>query len=120
MVCVETGTRHGTYALRDRGSAVLPEDHRASADAMLEQLLADLGGADAIPALKKELAHEARSLRLMSNLLAAHLESVGLVSRGKRVRSALDKWLSVHDRFVRVCAQLGLERTARQAPSLAE
>jgi hypothetical protein len=110
---------HGLYSYRDHGDRAIPADLRMSADEMLAGLIADKGGAENLTTLKREYAQQARTFHVMMDIIGNHLVRNGLTSKTGRVRSAVTKYLEIFDRFDKVAQRLGLEREARQVPSLA-
>lgn len=111
---------HGMYSFRDRGDRAVPTDLRTSADDMLAGIVADKGGAEAMTTLKREYAQQVRTLRVMLDLIGNYLVRNGLTTPRGRIRSAVNKYLEVFDRFDKAAMRLGLEREARQVPSLAD
>jgi len=109
---------HGMYSFRDRGDRAVPADLRTSADDMLAGILADKGGAENLTTLKREYAQQARTLRVMLDLIGNYLVRNGITTPRGNVRSAVNKYLEVFDRFDKAATRLGLEREARQVPSL--
>jgi hypothetical protein len=109
---------HGAYSFRDRGDRAIPVDLRTSADEMLAGIIADKGGPGNMTTLKREYAQQVRTFRVMLDLIGNHIVRNGLITPGSRVRSAVNKYLEVFDRFDKAAQRLGLEREARQVPSL--
>lgn len=110
---------HGVRGFETRGEATLPSDVRTSADEMYADLISDLGGPEQLTALKRELAAQGKTCRVIMDLITRELVRKGVVTPRGRVRSAVTAYMGVLDRFLKVCDRLGLEREARQLPSLA-
>ena len=113
--------RHGLYS-RQMREALLPEQAEARA-ALAEQRKAiedDLGGADALSALTRDLVGRYVELRLVCEFLAHQLATVGPLTGKGRQRAALTAYLAVVDRLNRLAVSLGLERKAKRVPTLAE
>jgi hypothetical protein len=111
---------HGAYSFRDRGERTVPADFRTSADDMLAGIIADKGGAENLTTLKREYAQQVRNLRVMLDLIGNYLVRNGLTTPRGRVRTAVNKYLEVFDRFDKAAQRLGLERDARPVPTLNE
>ena len=111
---------HGAYSFRDQGDRVVPADLRTSADDMLAGIIADKGGTENLTTLKREYAQQVRTLRVMLDLIGNYFVRNGLTTPRGRIRSAVNKYLEVFDRFDKAAQRLGLEREARQVPSLAD
>jgi hypothetical protein len=109
---------HGAYSFRDRGDAAISDDLRISADDLLAGVLADKGGAENCPTLLREYIRQTRNLRVVLDLLNRDMVENGLFTQKRRVRSTFSKWLETLDRFDRFATKIGLEREARQVPSL--
>lgn len=109
---------HGLYSFRDQGDRAIPADLRMSADEMLAGILADKGGAENLTTLKRGYAQQARTFHVMMDLVGNELVRNGLTTKSGRVRSAVTKYLEIFDRFDKCAQRLGLEREARQVPSL--
>jgi hypothetical protein len=113
--------RHGLYSRQVR-EALLPEQAEARA-AIAEQRRAieeDLGGAESLSAITRDLIGRYVELRLIADFLAHQLAAVGPLTGKGRTRSALVAWLGVVDRQQKLAIALGLERKAKRVPSLAE
>ena len=111
---------HGAYSFRDRGDAAIPADRRKTADDMIAGIVADKGGEANLSTLKHEYIQQARTLRVMLDLIGNYLVQNGLTTPRGRIRSAVNKYLEVFDRFDKAAQRIGLEREARQIPSLRE
>lgn len=109
---------HGGYSFRDRGDRAIPANLRTSADDMLAGIIADKGGTENLTTLKREYAQQVRTLRVMLDLIGNYLVRNGLTTPRGRIRSAVNKYLEVFDRFDKAAQRIGLEREARQVPSL--
>jgi hypothetical protein len=98
----------GQEALR----AVLAE-HRS-------ELLADLGGDDAVGVVLRDAVDRYLRLSVLASTLEARIEREGVLTAKGRTRASVTLYLSVVDRLMKLSQQLGFERRAKQAPSLAE
>lgn len=113
--------RHGLYSRQVR-EALLPEQAEARA-ALAEQRRAiedDLGGADGLSQVTRDLIGRYCELRLIADFLAHQLATVGPLTGKGRTRAATTAYLAVVDRQNRLALTLGLERKAKRVPSLAE
>ncbi len=109
---------HGMYSFRDRGNAAISDDLRISADDMAARILADKGGIENCSTLLREYIQQTRNVRVVLDLLSRDMVENGLFTRSKRVRNVFQRWLETLDRFDRFATKVGLEREARQVPSL--
>jgi hypothetical protein len=109
---------HGAYSFRDRGDASLPPDLRISADDMAGRVIADKGGIENCSTLLREYIQQTRNIRVVLDLLSRDMVENGLFTQKKRVRNVFLRWLETLDRFDRFATKVGLDREARQVPSL--
>jgi hypothetical protein len=95
-----------------------PADVVERADALLEGLVADLGGEDEMTALERAAASKLRAVEILfeNNIRVFVAEAPG----SKLGQRAHDNALSAIDRFVRLAGLLGTKRRARQVGNLAE
>ncbi|MGE0363251.1 MAG: hypothetical protein AB7H93_13325 [Vicinamibacterales bacterium] len=113
--------RHGLYSRQVR-EALLPEQAEVRA-ALAEQRKAiedDLGGADALSQMTRDLIGRYVELRLVGDFLAHQLATVGPLTGKGRTRAATSAWLAVVDRQNKLALTLGLERRTKRIPTLTE
>ncbi len=75
-------------AFQTRGEVTLPIDVRTTADEMHAALVSDLGGAQNLTALKRELAAQGRTCRIILDLITRHLVETGVTTKRKLPRQA--------------------------------
>ncbi|MGE0361461.1 MAG: hypothetical protein AB7H93_12160 [Vicinamibacterales bacterium] len=104
---------HGAYS-RQVAGGLLPE--QAELVAMLaekrEAIEQDLGGADALTELQRDLIERYTQLELIAHRLAEVVVAAPLTAKGAK-RAALSAFLAVTDRQQRLAMTLGLERRSR-------
>lgn len=113
--------RHGLYSRQVR-EALLPEQAEARA-ALAEQRKAiedDLGGADALSTLTRDLIGRYVELRATADFIGQQLAVVGPMTGKGRTRALLSAFLSVVDRLNRLALSLGLERRQKRIDTIAD
>ena len=115
------GLKHGGRSIRVKG-ALLREQAETLARLAdrryaIEQ---DLGGADALSEISRDLLARYVETSVVAEFLAGVLVGSGPLTPRGRTRSALSAYLQVIDRQHRLAGGLGLERRAKRVPSLAE
>lgn len=104
---------HGGYS-RQVAGGLLPE--QAELVAMLSEKRAaieqDLGGADALTELQRDLIARYVQMELVAERLASTVVAAPLTAKGAK-RAALSAFLAVTDRQQRLAMTLGLERRSR-------
>lgn len=83
-------------------------------------LVADYGGPEGLSTAERSLVLELARLELLTEAAGDQLVQSGLHTSKGRVRSAASLWLSLLDRQARLAGQLGLQRRARPARTLAD
>ena len=105
--------KHGGYS-RQVAGGMLPE--QAELVALLAEkrtaIEADLGGAEALTELTRDLIARYVQLEMVASTLAANVVTAPLTAKGAR-RAALAAFLAVTDRQQRLAMTLGLERRSR-------
>ena len=89
-----------------------PAEVLMSGDQLLEAIVADKGGANAMSALERSLAAKLRDVDILLTLNKNVIVRAGLSTQ--EGRRAHDRYLSALDRFARVAAMLGLDRRAKR------
>jgi hypothetical protein len=113
--------RHGVWSFeRGRGAEALPPVVRDTVDAFREQVITDRGGADQLSAIEGAYCRRLAELEAVVRLLAADLAQRGLTTPKGRVRGTFNRWLEALDRWDKYATRLGIERKARQVPTLRE
>jgi hypothetical protein len=108
--------KHGLKSERLLEDSTLAAVHRE----MVEALTNDLGGGDALSAMEAPHVREYARLGLIAESLGHNvLERGALTGKGK-TRAAVNVYLQVLDRLVRLGQTLGLKRRTKRASSLAE
>jgi hypothetical protein len=112
---------HGAFSRQVRG-ALLPEQSEALAalDAERRLIEDDLGGAESLSVLTRDLVTRYQELSLVADHLGRKLVTEGPLTTKGHQRAALTAYLSVVDRLHRLAIALGLERKAKRVPSLTE
>lgn len=106
--------RHGLFSRQVRG-ALLPEQAEVLA-ALAEkrtEIERDLGGADAVGALSRDLVSRYLELSVIADYLGQQLVIEGPLTTKGNQRAALTAYLSVVDRVHRIAMTLGLERKTK-------
>lgn len=88
--------------------------------AQVKAITTDLGGEDALTALKRGAVREAARVEVILAALGDNLLAQGTLTGKGKTRSATMVYLHTLDRFVRLVQLLGFERRARRLPSPAE
>jgi hypothetical protein len=100
--------------------AGLPE--QADVRAMLAEreaaLVLDLGGEANIGVTKRELTTRFIEASTILTFLGGNILKFGVLTTKGRQRAAVGTYLQVLDRVMRLAATLGLERQAKQVPSI--
>jgi hypothetical protein len=89
-----------------------PPDVLMPLDELLAAIVSDLGGPDTMSALKRSLAGKIRDVDVLLTLNKNQIVKWGLDT--PQGRKAHDRYLTALDRFLRLAAQLGLEREAKR------
>jgi hypothetical protein len=113
--------KHGGFSEAVR-RALLPEQAEALS-ALAEkraELERDLGGADALSVVARDLATRYLELCVVADYLGGKLVTEGPLTAKGSQRAALTAYLGVVDRLQRLALALGLERRAQRLPSLHE
>jgi hypothetical protein len=122
-------TRHGLTAplARVKLQGLSAIDRRSAGyramDAWRSALVTDLGGEAALSAQRRALVDQVVRSRLMLEAIDAYLLSQRAIVRGRPRGTALPimrERQDLADSIARILGQLGLDRVARPAPSLAE
>ena len=110
---------HGLYSQRAR-LALLPgqESQLAAIAEDRMELFNDLGGIEHAGLLKRKAANKTLELETIADTLIANLIREGVLTAKGKSRAALSAYLSVVDRLMRLYSMLGLERRAKQVPSI--
>lgn len=82
-------------------------------------LVSDYGGPESLSTAERSLVLELARLELLTEAAGDQLVQSGLHTSKGRVRAAASLWLQLLDRQSRLAGQLGLQRRARPAASLA-
>jgi hypothetical protein len=82
------------------------------------ELLVDLGGADQLSVVMRDLVQRYLELAMTADYLAANLQQLGPLTGKGRTRAALSAWLAVVDRQQKTAQLLGLERRAKPTMGL--
>jgi hypothetical protein len=90
---------------------------RQSADEMVAAIVADLGGNENITAQQRQLLTLLRTYRLMHDHAVADIVDRGMFE-GRHVRPSVVQAQRTGDRMRKILLDVGLERRARQVPSL--
>lgn len=100
--------------------AGLPE--QAELRALLQEkeagLVADLGGAANVGVAKRELTTRFVETSAILSFLGGNILKFGVLTTKGRQRAAVATYLQVLDRITRLALALGLERQAKQVPSI--
>jgi hypothetical protein len=102
----QAARKHGTFARHQ------PLDVIMNSDQLLEGLVADKGGADAMSTLARSLAAKLRDTDILLALNKRTIIHEGVDTAPGR--KAHDRYLAALDRFLRIAALLGLEREAKR------
>ena len=97
--------KNGTRAVYQPASVLMGSDE------LLNAIVADKGGADSMSALQRSLAAKVRDVDVLLVLNKNAIVRWGIDT--PQGRKAHDRYLQALDRFIRLAAQLGLEREAR-------
>jgi hypothetical protein len=108
--------KHG----RDSGKLIEQADIAAWHREQVEAISADLGGANQLTALQAASVREVARLEVILCALGTELLTGGVLTGKGKMRACTTVYLSVLDRFTRLCSALGLERRARKVASLTE
>ena len=106
----QVARKHGIRAFEQRGESALPADLRVSVDDFKMQVIADRGGLDALTAIQRGCIVRLSEVETVSRLLASDLAQRGLFTPRGRVRSTLQRWLEVIDRWERLAQRIGMDR----------
>ena len=121
--CWTSGNRasfkHGGRSAQVRG-ALLPEqaERFARLAERRQAIEQDLGGADALSQIGRDLVTRYLETSTIAEFLAGVLVANGPLTPRGRARSALNAFLQVLDRQHRLALALGLERRSKRLPSL--
>jgi hypothetical protein len=112
----EANLRHGLRRFETR--RVLPPDLKVDVETFRDQLVSDQGGLDDLTAVRAGLCRLLTDAEAGRRLCMRVVVEKGIES--KAGRAAYDRLLATMDRWMRLAAALGVERRARQVPTLAE
>ena len=83
-------------------------------------IIADRGGPQALSTALESAAGELAFVLFVLDQWQAHFIQKGLTTKGGRVRSAYQSYLSTLDRYIRLAQMIGLERRARRTQTPVE
>jgi hypothetical protein len=86
----------------------------------VQAIEADLAGPSELSSLSRASVREVARLEVILGALGDELLEHGVLTGKGKTRSATNCYLQVLDRFVRLAGTLGLQRRARQVPTLDE
>jgi hypothetical protein len=112
--------QHGVRAFQMNGMATLPPDLRRALDAFHAGLEADQAGAEELTTIGMGYVRRLTELEGCLLLLAADLETRGLLTARGRVRNSYTLLLQTIDRWDKLAQRLGMTRRAKRLPSLQE
>ena len=110
----QAARQHGTFAVRQ------PPELLEVVDGFETELLSDLGGAPVLSTLERSCVANLRAIKMTLMLLAADIETRGLVTPHGGVRRSYNAFLAGVDRFDRLSQRLGMKRRAKRVPSAHE
>jgi hypothetical protein len=111
--------KHGRRSRRLQAGQLPGQDALAATVREYAALVVEeLGGPEAVSALKRGLIEDWAKLSLFALTVEQRIEAEGLLTAKGRKRATVDLWLSFLDRRHRVSQQIGLQRIARKLPSL--
>ena len=110
----QAARQHGTFAVHQ------PPELLEVVDGFETGLLSDLGGARVLSTLERSCVANLRALKMTLLLLAADIETRGLVTPHGGVRRSYAAFLAGVDRFDRLSQRLGMKRRTRRIPSAHE
>jgi len=108
--------KHGAYA---RQLVTRPE-LQAEIASREREVVADLGGAEQLSAVMRQLVTRYVQTGVIADALAADVFDRGPLTSKGRARAAVSLFLQVLDRQHRLALALGLERRTRRVPTLEE
>jgi hypothetical protein len=113
--------KHGLYSTRAQDGLLARQGGlREAIEARREELLSDLGGADAVGVLKHDAVSTYFKLSILHETLWQRVVEQGALTPKGRTRAAVTLLLQVNDRLVKLATQLGLERKPKAVLTLAE
>lgn len=98
----------------------VPTDLRQSIDAFRAGLISDQGGASELSTIQAGYLTRLCDVEVCCRLIQNDLVTRGLFTAKHRVRSTFDKFLLTIGTWDRLAQRIGMDRRARQVPSLAE
>lgn len=110
----QAARQHGTFAVHQ------PPALLEVVDGFETGLLSDLGGESVLSTLERSCVANLRALKMTLMLLAADIETRGLVTPHGGVRRSYAAFLAGVDRFDRLSQRLGMKRRTRKVPSAYE
>ena len=110
----QAARQHGTFAVHQ------PPELLEVVDGFETELLSDLGGARVLSTLERSCVANLRALKMTLMLLAADIETRGLVTPHGGVRRSYAAFLAGVDRFDRLSQRLGMKRRTKRVPSAHE
>jgi hypothetical protein len=113
-------TKHGVRSFQIHGDAVLTDEQRAARRSFIEEVIADRGGESELTAIERARIKRLSELDVVAAMIAADLARRGLFTPKGRIRSSIDKWLSVLVTFDRYADKVGAERRPKALQSLAD
>lgn len=118
-----TATKSGVFTVIRSGGRELPPvpyagEIREAVSALIDAAVVDLGGADAITSMQKQILESSRLALTIVALGARYLAEQGVVDRRRKPHGLLSV-LGTYANIVRLnAAELGLERRAKDAKTL--
>ena len=113
----QVARKHGADSAAVKRGEV-PADLRQSIDDFRAGLIADQGGATALTTLELAYILRLTEIEVCCRLLQNDLVNRGLHTQKGRVRSSYEKYLATLDRWDRLAQRVGVDRRAKQIPSL--
>ena len=110
----------GNQAARKTGiyARYQPADLRMTADELMQGVIADLGGPEALTTLEASYIRKIADVEITVRLLASDIARRGLITPGGGVRTIYTSFLAGIDRFDKLAQRIGLTRRPRPVRSL--
>ena len=96
----------------------LPEDIRLFVDTFSADVISDQGGASDLTAIRGGYVRRITDVEAMLQLAAKDIRTRGFFTVGGRTRTTVFTFMQLLDRWDRLAQRLGLDRRAKQVPSL--
>ena len=112
--------QHGARAEQVREGRLLTDEAAAAVAELRTAILADLGGADRLSVLERQLVERYVEHKLIADHIFGFLAREGTVTTKGRTRMALQHYLKVSAAERRLAEQLGLARRQKPVASLQE